>query len=69
MAVGETTVDGTDQAFVYSGGTLYSLTDLLASALPAGVTLTKAVSINDNGVIRERGQRRRQRLLLQHVSC
>ena len=54
-AVGSATIDGTQQAFLYSGGTLYSLTDLLASALPAGVTLNTAVSINNNGVILAKG--------------
>ena len=53
--MGDATIDGTDQAFVYSGGSLYSLTSLLASSLPAGDTLTKAVSINDNGVIAAQG--------------
>ena len=51
------------------GGSLYSLTDLLASSLPAGDTLTKAVSINDNGVVAAQGRSQRQRrLLLPHLS-
>ena len=45
-AVGNTTIDGSNQPFVYSGGTTYALANQLAFALPSGWTLFEAMAVN-----------------------